>query len=268
MITDSTAHAMVLGLLQGLAEFLPISSSAHLILAPRYFHWPDPGLAFDVALHLGTLAAVVVYFWKDLLLLGKALVDPRVPQAKEKRRLVGLIAAATVPGALAGFLLEHKAETVFRSAELIACTLIIMGLLLGIADWFSKGRNKIESLSFPSALGIGLAQSFALIPGVSRSGSTITIARFLGLDRQEAARFSFLMSIPIIAGAGVLKFKEILHDPDKVALSAGFATSAVSGFLAIWVLMRYVQRHRYTPFVVYRWVLGAFVLLNLSKFTG
>ncbi|HVO32844.1 MAG TPA: undecaprenyl-diphosphatase UppP [Elusimicrobiota bacterium] len=261
-------HAAILGLIQGLGEFLPISSSAHLILAPRFFHWQDPGLAFDVALHLGTLLAVVLYFWKDLLSLLQSVVRPSGPGTASDRRVVGLLLAATIPGAVAGVLLEHKAETVFRSASLIAYAMIGLGLLLGIADWLSKGERRMESLSFPAAVGIGLAQSFALIPGVSRSGSTITIARFLGLDRQEAARFSFLMSAPIIAGAGVLKFKEIIHSPDHAALAAGFATSAVSGFAAIWFLMRYVQHNRYTPFVVYRWALGAYVLLHLSQFAG
>lgn len=173
---------------------------------------------------------------------------------------------AAEPGAIAGFLLEKKADTLFRSPTLIAIDLIILGLLLGLADWFCAGKRTIKDLTVISAIGIGLAQSLALIPGVSRSGITITVALALGLERREAARFSFLMSIPIIAGAGMLKFKQILHSPDHLALAAGFLASAVFGLLSISALMRYVQNKTYTPFVLYRWALGAFVLLNLSKF--
>jgi undecaprenyl-diphosphatase len=265
-VNSAIFQAVVLGVIQGLAEFLPVSSSAHLVLAPRYFGWTDPGLAFDVALHLGTLAAVVAYFWKDLVKLASAVVQPSDPAKAEDRRTALYLIMATIPGAIAGLLLEHKAETVFRSAALIAGALIALGLALAIADWFCKGDRKIKDLTIGSALGMGIAQAFALIPGVSRSGVTITIGRALGMERQEAARFSFLMSFPIIAGAGLLKFKQILHSPDKIALAAGFVSAAISGLFAISLLMRYVQRHRYTPFVLYRWALGAFVLLNLSRF--
>jgi undecaprenyl-diphosphatase len=149
---------------------------------------------------------------------------------------------------------------------LIAGALILMGTLLALADWMSKGDKTIAELSIGMAIGIGLAQSFALIPGVSRSGVTITTALFLGLNRRDAAKFSFLMSIPIIAGAGVLKCKAILHSPDKMALGAGFLASAVAGLFAIWLLFKIIQTKRYTPFVVYRWALGLFVLMNLPHF--
>jgi undecaprenyl-diphosphatase len=259
-------QTVVLGLVQGLGEFLPISSSAHLVLVPSYMHWPDPGLAFDVALHLGTLLAVVLYFWRDLSQYARSLIRRNDPSLAADRRLVGQLLLATIPGAVIGFLLEHKAETVFRSPQLIAIALIVLGVFLLVADYLSPGRRSIHEMTNGLALAIGLAQGLALIPGVSRSGVTITVALFLGFRRPDAARFSFLMSIPIIAGAGVLKFKEILLSPDKLALAAGFGAAAVSGFIAIWFLMRYVQRHRYTPFVIYRWVLGALVLMNLGKF--
>jgi undecaprenyl-diphosphatase len=262
----SPLQSLVLGIVQGLGEFLPISSSAHLILVPSYMHWPDPGLAFDVALHLGTLAAVVLYFWKDLAGFGTAFLHYSNEDYEPQRRLVGHILIATVPGAVAGLLLEHKAETVFRSPALIGCTLIGLGVLLFIADLRTSGFKKLANIDWKIALIIGAAQAFALIPGVSRSGVTITVALFLGMERPSAARFSFLMSIPIIAGAGVLKFKQILMSPDKLALLTGFTGAAVFGFFAIWLLLRYVQNHRYTPFVLYRWALGAFVLLNLAKF--
>jgi undecaprenyl-diphosphatase len=259
-------QTLVLGLVQGLGEFLPISSSAHLVLVPRYMHWPDPGLAFDVALHLGTLLAVVLYFWKDLVVFLQSLLQPNNPALAQERKTVAYLLIATVPGALAGLILEHKAETVFRSPALIAGALIALGAVLLLADRTSRGDKTLFQMTWPMALILGVAQGLALIPGVSRSGITITVALFLGLHRQEAARFSFLMSIPIIAGAGVLKFKEILLSPDPAALGVGFAAAAVSGFFAIWFLLRYVQNHRYTPFVAYRWILGAFVLLNLSHF--
>ena len=262
----SSLQSLVLGIIQGLAEFLPISSSAHLILVPSYLHWPDPGLAFDVALHLGTLLALVLYFWKDIVQFIKALAQPGNPALAPERRLLALVAIATIPGAIAGVLLEHKAETVFRSSHLIAWTLIGMGALLGLADYLTRGDKRMTDLHWLQALGIGVAQGFALIPGVSRSGITITLGLLLGLERREAARFSFLMSIPIIAGAGILKGKEILLNPQRDALLLGFVGAAVSGLLAIWLLLRYVQNHRYTPFVLYRWILGALVLMNLNRF--
>jgi len=262
----SVFQMAVLGVIQGLSEFLPVSSSAHLILLPRYFHWADPGLAFDVALHLGTLLAVLTYFWKDLMAYLKAILEPKNPALAGDRRVMGYLALATIPGALAGLALEHKAEAAFRSPALIACALIGLGLLLALADRLTRGDKGLADLTWRTALLLGVAQSLALIPGVSRSGITITTALFLGMERGSAARFSFLMSLPIIAGAGVLKFKEILISPDKFGLAVGVASAAVAGFLAIWLLMRYVQNHRYTPFVIYRWALGAFVLLNLSHF--
>jgi undecaprenyl-diphosphatase len=251
----SPLQAIGLGVLQGLTEFLPISSSAHLILWPRFFGWKDPGLAFDVALHLGTLAGVALYFAKDLWRI-----------VRRDRRLLGLLVVGTIPAALAGLLLERQAETAFRSPVLIACALILMGGALALADQWFSGRKTMADLTYLTALGLGIAQAVALIPGVSRSGMTITAAMLLGYSRREAARFSFLLSIPIIAGAGVLKVREIFLAPDQAALAAGFGSAAVAGFLAIWGLLRYVQTRHYTPFVLYRWALGAFVLLNLSRF--
>jgi undecaprenyl-diphosphatase len=259
---SSLTQSLILGIVQGLTEFLPISSSAHLILIPQYLGWEDPGLAFDVALHLGTLVGVVLYFWQDLWKLAESVLKPSDPALSEDRRMAGFLIVATIPGAIAGVLLEHKAETVFRSPMLIAIALILMGTVLGVADWLSKGDKKISDLTFTTALIIGLAQGLALIPGVSRSGITITTALILGLQRREAARFSFLLSVPIIAGAGILKFKAILLSPDKMALGAGCLAAALAGFLAIWALMTYVQTRRYTPFVIYRWILGLFVLLR------
>lgn len=257
---------MMLGIIQGLTEFLPVSSSAHLVLFPAYFGWSDPGLAFDVALHLGTLLAVLAYFRADWVPLVRSVFLIKDESLAKERALAFKLLLATIPGAIAGVLLEHRVESTFRSAELIAWALMILGALLAVADRLGKGTREIHAITPANAVMIGVAQSLALIPGVSRSGITITLALALGLERTAAARFSFLMSIPIIAGAGILKAKTIWHTPDKAMLGIGFTASAIAGFLAIWVLMRYVERHRYTPFVVYRWALGAFVLFNLAKF--
>lgn len=253
----SLIQSAVLGVVQGLTEFLPISSSAHLILVPRFLGWEDQGLAFDVALHLGTLAGVLAYFWRDL---RDMLLKP------ENRPLIGYLIVATIPGAVAGLLLEHKVETLFRSPALIAGTLMLMGAGLGLADRMNKGELKLSDVTLKTALIVGFAQALALIPGVSRSGITITTALALGLQRREAARFSFLLSMPIIAGAGLVKAKAILASPDHAAIATGFGCAAISGFIAIWALMNYVQNRRYTPFVIYRWALGLFILLNLARF--
>jgi undecaprenyl-diphosphatase len=259
-------HKLILGAIQGLGEFLPISSSAHLILVPKYFGWQDFGLAFDVALHLGTLLAVTVYFWKDLTRLAQSVLRPGQPGGEADRRLVGLLLLATVPGAIAGMILEHRVETVFRSPHLVAWTLIGMGLVLMTADYFFSGKKTVAEITVPMALMIGMAQGIAVVPGISRSGITITMALILGLKRRDAAYFSFLLSIPIIAGAGMLKSKEIFYTADKTGLLLGFAGATVFGFFAIGFLLRYVQTRRYTPFAIYRILVGAFVLSRLGDF--
>jgi undecaprenyl-diphosphatase len=253
-VPPNLLQSVVLGIVQGLTEFLPISSSAHLILVPYFLGWPDPGLAFDVALHLGTLIGVLAYFWKDF---WDMLVVPA------ERKTIGFLLVATIPGAVAGLLFEHKIETIFRSPFLIAWALILLGVLLALADRLWTGDKKVSDLTWMTAAVIGLSQALALVPGVSRSGITITTALALGFERREAARFSFLMSAPIIAGAGLLKFHAIMSSPDKIALGAGFACSALAGFFAIWALMRYVQTRSYMPFAVYRWILGLFVLVKV-----
>lgn len=257
---------LVLGVVQGLAEFLPVSSSAHLILVPRLFHWPDFGLAFDVALHMGTLAAVIVYYGKDLWKLASSVLKFSDPSLAGDRRLVGYLILATIPGAAVGLALEQKVETVFRSPFLVAWTLMGLAVTLYMADRFLSGDKQLSDITWRRALVLGFAQSLAIVPGISRSGITITVALALGFSRKEAARFSFLMSVPIIAGAGLLKAPEIFKSPDHLGILVGFLGAAVTGFLAIWVLIRYVQTHRFTPFVIYRFALGIFILLNLPKF--
>lgn len=256
-------QAIVLGLLQGFAEFLPISSSAHLSLAPWLFGWEPPGLDFDVALHLGTLVAVLWYFrrdWAALTRAGLRILGKRRVDDDEERRVVFLV-IATIPAVIAGGLLQEYAETIFRAPVITAIALIVLGVLLWAIDRWAPADRTLGGMRWPHALLIGVAQTFALVPGVSRSGATITAGRALKMDRQSAAVFSFLMSMPIIAAAAVLKVPEaVARHGISPPLVAGVAASAVSGWLAIAVLLRYVSRNDYAVFAVYRVLLGGFVL--------
>jgi undecaprenyl-diphosphatase len=258
-------HAIVLGLVQGLGEFLPISSSAHLILVPWAFGWPDPGLSFDVALHVGTLAAVAWYFRREWVRLARAAVTlassgggGRARTADE--RLVIFLVIATIPGAIGGKLLEHAAEAAFRAPLLIAATLIVMGVVLWAVDRAAPASRPSASAGWRDALALGVAQVLALIPGVSRSGATITAGRALGFDRDSAAVLSFLMSGPIILGAAIVKVPHLLEAGVTVPLVAALVASALSGWVAIAVLLRYVKSHSFGAFAAYRLVLGAAVI--------
>jgi undecaprenyl-diphosphatase len=257
---------LVLGILQGLSEFLPISSSAHLTLAPWLLGWEDPGLAFDVALHLGTLIAVLWYFraeWVALVRAAWGILATRQVDTPEKRRVIYLI-VATIPGAIGGFLLQSKAESAFRSPQITAIALIVMGLLLWIVDKAVSQSRVLGEMRWLDALLIGLSQVIALIPGVSRSGSTMTTGRGLRFDRESAAEFSFLMSMPIIAAAVVFEGPRALEAGGLTTeLMAGVMASAISGWLAISILMRYLTRHSYGIFALYRIVLGGAVLAVL-----
>lgn len=256
-------QALVLGVLQGLGEFLPISSSAHLALAPWLFGWPDPGLAVDVALHFGTLLAVLWYFrreWVRLVIAAKEIVVTRSVQTDQQRLVLYLI-VGTIPGAIAGKLLEKQAETAFRAPELIAIVLIVLGILLWLADKLAPQDRPVARMRWSDAILIGLAQMFAIIPGVSRSGSTITAGRALGLTREGAAVFSFLLSMPIIAGAAALEMPRAIREYGISApLVVGILASAISGWLAIRVLLRFVSHRSYGVFAVYRVLLGLAVL--------
>jgi undecaprenyl-diphosphatase len=252
----SNFQAIVLGIVQGLTEFLPVSSSAHLIIVPWLLGWDDPGLAFDVALHLGTLLALLIYYWREWanMILSIGRPDPA------SRRLLMLLIVASVPGALIGVLLEKQAETIFRSPILIACTLAIMGIVLWVADVVGRESKTIGSLTFSDAILIGLSQALAIIPGVSRSGSTITTARILAVERADAANFSFLMATPIIAGAGLLEARKILHGGINAPMVSGFIASAVFGLIAIAALVKFVRTRTYQPFAWYRIAVAAFVI--------
>ncbi|GAC1515133.1 MAG: undecaprenyl-diphosphatase UppP [Gemmatimonadaceae bacterium] len=258
------SHAVVLGILQGLAEFLPVSSSAHLTLVPWLLGWPDPGLGFDVALHVGTLVAVVWYFRDEWMRLARAaltMLRRGRADSVEERRVVFLV-IATIPGAAAGLALEKLADRAFRTPPVIAVALMVMGALLWAVDrWASRARD-LATLHARDAVLIGLSQAFALIPGVSRSGATITAGRAVGLGRDSAAVFSFLMSMPIIAAAAILKLPHVLHTEGVTApLLIGVGAAALSSGFAISVLLRYVSRHSFGVFAVYRIVAGAVVIV-------
>ena len=262
-------QAIVLGIVQGLAEFLPVSSSAHLTLAPFFFGWKDPGLAFDVALHFGTLVALVWYFraeWVELTKSAIRIASTRKIQDAHDRRLIYLI-VATIPGGIAGKLLNDYAESTFRSPLLIACTLSVMGVLLWAVDRYAARVRSIEELTMRDAILVGLAQVAALIPGVSRSGSTITAGRALNLDRPSAARFSFLMSMPITFAAVVLKVPQAIREADSlVPITAGVIAAFVSSWIAITVLLRYISKHSFGVFALYRLLLaGAVVATILAR---
>lgn len=259
-------QALILGVLQGLAEFLPISSSAHLALAPWAFGWQDPGLAFDVALHLGTLITVLWYFRKEWVALVRsaiAIATKRRIETPGEWRVIFLI-IGTIPGAIAGLLLEDAAETAFRAPALMATTLMVMGVFLWAADRFMPQSRQIDQMTWRDALAIGVAQSFALIPGFSRSGTTITGARLLRLDRTSAAVFSFLLSMPITAAAAVLKVPDALKEGITAPLVVGIVAAALSSWLAIAVLLRYVSRHSYGLFAVYRLALGVAIFALIA----
>jgi undecaprenyl-diphosphatase len=256
-------QALVLGILQGLAEFLPISSSAHLALAPWAFGWPEPGLSFDVALHVGTLVAVLGYFRAEWIRLARAgwtaLRTLKVETVDEKRAVFLVI--ATIPGGIGGLLLDKYAEGAFRSPTFIAIALMAMGIVLWLVDRAAPETRPLAALTARDAALIGIAQVLAIIPGVSRSGSTITAGRALSFDRESAATFSFLLSMPIIAAAALFKVPHLLRDGSLgLPLLVGVLASAVSGWFAIGLLLRFVTRRSFGVFAVYRLILGAAVL--------
>ena len=247
-------QAAVLGAVQGVGEFLPISSSAHLILTPWFFGWKDPGLTFDVALHLGTLVAVLLVFGMEWLrLLGAAL---RPARERERARIFWYLVAATIPGGIIGMLLEKKAEHAFRNPLVLAGTLAGMGLVLWWTDRIGQKSRTLGSLSLAEAIGIGIAQGLAVVPGVSRAGITMAMALLLGLKREDSARFSFLLSTPLIAGAAVLKLRHVFQEPPHVDLVVGTLVAAAVGLASIGFLLRYLKRGSFTPFVVYRCLLA------------
>lgn len=263
------SQVVFLAILQGLTEFLPISSSAHLILVPRLLAWPDQGLAFDVAVHVGTLSAVVAYFWVDLAKLATAWWHSLWSRrATSESRLAWGVLLGTVPVALGGLVLRSlDAEEALRSPLVIAGSTIGFGLLLWWADWAGKQARSEHSLGWAEILFIGIAQALALIPGTSRSGITLTAGLALGLQRKSAARFSFLLSIPVIVLAGLLTGAEAwqgVETVDWTALAIGTAIAGISAYLCIHYFLRLLEEIGLAPFVLYRLALGAILLVLFS----
>jgi len=256
---------IVLALVQGLTEFLPISSSAHLILVPYLTDWPDQGLAFDVAVHVGTLTAVVIYFRKEISKMFFAWLASLKGRHSEDSRLAWGVLIGTIPVGLAGLLFKDVISEHLRTPLVIAATTIIFGLLLWYADWSGKRNRDEHSLSWKDIIIIGCAQAIALIPGTSRSGITITAGLMLGLTAPAAARFSFLLSIPVIVLAGgveTLDYLKVASINDMNDLIIGALISAVSAYLCIHYFLMLLERIGMTPFVIYRMLLGV-VLLSL-----
>ncbi len=259
-------EAIILGIVQGLTEFLPISSSGHLILAEWATGWQSElinNLTFDVALHVGTLTAVLWYFWRDWLKLGTAAV--RVIQGKAQAyeaRLVWYIVLGTIPAVVIGLTLEHTVETIFRNPLLVAAALAAGSLILWLADRYSAKRRYLGEMTLCHSLFIGVAQAFALVPGISRSGATISAALAAGYRREDSARFSFLLSTPVIAGAAIHKVRHITFQGHAAwGCTLGTLSSAVVGYLSIRFLIRYLERHSLNIFVWYRLVLAGLVAL-------
>lgn len=267
-------QSIILGIVQGLGEFLPISSTAHLVLLPYFTGWKDPGLAFDIALHTGTLIALILFFfwdWVGIIYLAffknsKLKVKNEKLQLKIKSfeniynsKLLWLIGIATVPGVIFGFLFEDKAETVFRNPLLIAFTLSFFGLILFLSDKYLKHKKSISNIGIWDSIIVGLSQAVAIIPGVSRSGATITAGLFRGLNRVDAARFSFLLSTPIIFGAAFLKLPKLFSEGFDLGIIIGVFFSALSGYLAIKYLLKFVEKYSYAAFFWYRLGLAAII---------
>lgn len=253
----------ILAIIQGLTEFLPISSSAHLILPSQLLGWPDQGLAFDVGVHVGTLLAVMIYFRAEVFTLLKAWLRSLTGTIDAEGRLAWLVILATLPAIFAGFLLGGLIDQYGRSILVIAATTLIFGVLLGWADARRTEKRSTEGLGVRDACLIGLAQAVALIPGTSRSGITITAALMLGFDRQSAARFSFLLSIPVILGAGSLKGVELYQAGAGaywLQVGIGALIAGLSALACIHLFLKWLDRVGMKPFVIYRLLLGVVLL--------
>ncbi|MBI5968366.1 MAG: undecaprenyl-diphosphatase UppP [Deltaproteobacteria bacterium] len=266
-LSSPPLQALFLGLLQGLTEFLPVSSQAHLILIPWFFQWNNPlldSLIFDVALHAGTLLAILWYFWRDWIELAggffRIIKQGAVYQFQEK--LILYIILATIPAGILGVLLEKTITTSFRNPALIALPLVAVSFLMIFAESRSRPYHSLENLTLKDAMLIGFAQALALLPGVSRSGITITTGLLRGYQREAATRFSFLLSTPAIAGAALLQFRHLfsIEETDWLLFAIGFASSGIVGYLAIAFLMHYLRRHTLNVFAGYRLAVAALVI--------
>ncbi|MCX5749889.1 MAG: undecaprenyl-diphosphatase UppP [Candidatus Saganbacteria bacterium] len=251
----SIIQALIMGIVQGITEFLPISSSGHLVVIPWMFNFRDPGLSFDAGLHLGTMLAIICFFWKDWLDIIKNWKEP----------LFRSILIGCLPAAVIGLAYENLFETTLRSPILVAACMIALGCVLWLAEYTGRKNRAVKDVNLIDSIFIGLAQVLALIPGVSRSGITMTAGLFSGLDRESAARFSFLLASPVILGAGLFKLRYFfsggLPYSDATPLIIGILSSAIVGFLSIKFLLQYLMKHSFKIFVWYRFIVGAVIII-------
>ena len=272
-------EVIVLGLIQGLTEFLPVSSTAHLALVPWLFGWQDPGLGFDIALHVGTLAAILIYFFRDwvqIILQGFGMDANGDPALKRNRMLLWLMAAATIPVGFFGYIFKTQAETTWRNPNVIAAMMIGVGIILWICDRAGTHQKNLGQLTTADALSIGLAQALSIVPGTSRSGITISAGLLRNLDRPTAARFSFLLSTPAIGAAALKDFYDlhkheggIPHDM-RIPFLVGILVSGVTGLIVIHFFLEYLRRRSLNIFVAYRIVFGIIViaLAHFFRYNG
>jgi len=263
----SILWSVVLGAVQGITEMLPISSSAHLVLSPWFFGLKDQGLAFDVALHLGSLVAIVIAFrsdWLRLVKRGLALLGQGLKPKDHDQKMVYYLILATIPGALAGYFFEDVVEATLRSPYIIVFTLVFYGILLMLMDKYGQKKKSFNDISLKDAIFIGFAQALALIPGTSRSGVTITAGLFRGLKKEEAAKFSFMLSAPIILGAGIFKVPSIpFSEFGSPYIWVGIVSTFVFTLIAIRFVLVYVKNHSYKIFAYYRFFLAGLILIFL-----
>ena len=270
----SILQVIILAIVQGLTEFLPVSSSAHLALAPWLFGWADPGLAFDIALHLGTLAAVLLYFcrdWLQVIAQGFGLSYPHDKELGKNRSLLWMLAAASIPIGFFGLLFNKQAETTWRNPYVIGTMLIVVGLLMALAERAGKQTRDISGVGFFDSILIGISQALAIVPGTSRSGITITSGLFRDLNRESAARFSFLLSTPAIAAAAAKSLYDLIKHggltPDvRLQFFVGIAVSAIVGSIVIGFFLKYLRNHSLKFFIYYRLIFGIIVIALASFF--
>ncbi len=255
-------QAIILGLVQGASEFVPISSSGHLVLVPWLLGWPQPGLVFDTVVHWGTLVAVLAYFWRDLIALARAWGRSLASRdlSEPEARIAWLIIVGTLPATVMGYVGEDFFESLFAAPAWVAGFLLVTGLILALSEWLGKRQREPHQLTFLDSIIIGIAQGCAIAPGISRSGATMSAGLFRGLKREAAARYSFLLATPIIFGAGLLQLFDLFEienaNAHLPALILGFLAAAISGYLCIRFLLSYLQRGRLYVFAIYCWLAG------------
>jgi undecaprenyl-diphosphatase len=259
---------LILGIVQGVTEFVPISSSGHLVLVPWLLEWPNPGVAFDAMLHLGTLLAVFALFWRDLAQLtvgGILSIKERSLGGEPRRRMAWLIALGTIPAMVLGVAFEDFFEGLFGAPMWVGVLLLVTGALLMVSEKWSRQRLEVHEMTWFDGLMVGLGQALAIAPGISRSGATISSGLWRGLQREAAARYSFLLAVPIIFGAGLFKLKDLWEAPlsssSPLPLLVGFLAAAISGFLSIKFLLAYLRQRSLYPFAAYCWAVGTAALL-------